>query len=191
MSKITRAAAALLLALALPGPGCAGGGEQETPPLRPHPAGVLARGQQLDDRWLDEALPPPPRDAVAYEVRDPLRNGRTVAVKKRWLWIPDGKRLEATPTAAGLALKVPVGTKLWKEFYVGAGGAPTLVERRLLLKVPTATTRTAGCSTAAGASTPRTSCRRAPTGSTASRTASASSRSSPTRSSLTSGSPRA
>lgn len=100
--------------------------------------GVLARGSGIDDTLLSARLPPPPRDAVAYAIREPLRNGPSVPVKKRWVWIPDGSKIQVSRSSAGrVRLELPVGAKLWKEFYMTAGAKiPRLVERRILLKVP-------------------------------------------------------
>jgi hypothetical protein len=100
--------------------------------------GVLARGSEIDDTLLGARLPPPPRDAVAYAIREPLRNGPSVPVKKRWVWIPDGSKIQVSRSSAGrVRLELPVGAKLWKEFYMTAGAkTPRLVERRILLKVP-------------------------------------------------------
>jgi mono/diheme cytochrome c family protein len=100
-------------------------------------AGIPSRGAEIQDAVLDHALPPPPRDAVFYSVRHPLRNGRTVPLKKRWIWIPDGQKMRVARSQSGmLRVHLPVGAKLWKEFYLKTcAGEPALVERRLLLKV--------------------------------------------------------
>jgi hypothetical protein len=102
----------------------------------PHAPGIPPSGQLIDDAGLEREVPPPPADAVAYDIREPLRNGRTVAVKKRWIWVPPGSRLEAAAGAGWqVGLRIPRGTKLWKEFYLATPQGPQLVERRLLLKL--------------------------------------------------------
>lgn len=120
--------------------GCAGDPTDE--PIVPAPPmpqkGYPERGSAIDDAILAHYLPPPPRDAVPYQVRVELRNGRTVPVKKRWLWIPQGGAVRASRDAAGkLSLTLPVGARLWKEFYMTTGRGVELVERRILLKVAT------------------------------------------------------
>ncbi|MEM6284161.1 MAG: hypothetical protein AAF787_18355, partial [Chloroflexota bacterium] len=55
--------------------------------------GYPARGQDIDVRSFATRLPPPPLDALPYEVRNPLDNGPDVDVKRRWLWIPDGETI--------------------------------------------------------------------------------------------------
>lgn len=104
-------------------------------PAPPAP-GFPASGSRLDDGMLTHFLPPPPRDALAYDIRDPLRNGPSVPVKKRWLWLPAGTRMQAATGQDGLlSLRVPDGAKLWKEFYLGTPSGERLVERRILRKV--------------------------------------------------------
>lgn len=103
-------------------------------PVLPAPS-YPARGAAIADSMLEYVLPPPPRDAVAYEVPYPLNNGPAVPVKKRWIWIPDGTKIRLSSAAGRFSVKIPVGAKLWKEFYVKAGQKPRLVERRILLKV--------------------------------------------------------
>lgn len=98
--------------------------------------GYPEKGASIDDAVLDHGLPPPPGDAVAYEMREPLRNGTTVPVKSRWLWIPEGSRIELVRDEAGrIRLRMPLHSKLWKEFYMKVGDEVHLVERRILLKV--------------------------------------------------------
>src|SRR5512140_1796203 len=77
----------------------------------PHAPGIPPSGQLLDDADLDREVPPPSADAVAYDIREPLRNGRTTAVKKRWIWVPSGSRLEATAGPSWkIGLRLPRGT---------------------------------------------------------------------------------
>ncbi len=111
--------------------------QDPAPNLPPLPSrGVPARGADIDDARLGEALPPAPPDALPYDMRDPLRNGRTVPTKTRWLWIPEGTKIKLSRGADGrLAMALPAGTKLWKEFYLGTSAGERLLERRILLKV--------------------------------------------------------
>jgi mono/diheme cytochrome c family protein len=127
--------APLALAVLVAATGTACRSMDPAPPAAPA-SGIPSAGDQIDDAILERELPPPPADAVAYEVREPLRNGRTVVDKKRWIWVPAGKPLVATAGPGWkIALRVPKGTKLWKEFYLATRAGPRLVERRLLLKV--------------------------------------------------------
>jgi len=100
-------------------------------------SGAPASGADVDEARLDFELPPPPADAVAYDMREPLRNGRTVERKSRWLFVPPGQRIGLARVAASgkLSLSVPVGTMLWKEFYLRTAQGPQLLERRILKKV--------------------------------------------------------
>lgn len=75
-------------------------------------------------------IDPPKADAVLVSPHVPLRNGEIVS-KKRWVWLPPGTKL--TKNTSG-GLDVPVGTTLWKEFYVKSGGSTVLIERRQLQK---------------------------------------------------------
>ena len=99
---------------------------------------MLPFGRQIDDATLAQRLPPPPLDALPYEVRTPLSNGPDVVAKMRWLWVPDGQAITIAPAADGqINVTVPDGTKWWKEFYVKTDRGAFLVERRIVLKVPT------------------------------------------------------
>ncbi|MBL8117697.1 MAG: hypothetical protein JNJ78_09240 [Anaerolineae bacterium] len=42
-------------------------------------------GTELNTSLFSIRLPPPPLDALPYDVREPLSNGTSVPVKKRWL----------------------------------------------------------------------------------------------------------
>lgn len=101
-----------------------------------HPPGYPARGRQIDIAALDHELPPPPKDSVPFQVRVPLRNGHVVREKERWLWIPEGSKvmMRHTPDSK-IAIKLPVGALLWKEFYIKTSLGLSLIERRILLKV--------------------------------------------------------
>jgi hypothetical protein len=136
MIRLVSATAGLALLIAA-GAGCDRGRPLSTIDAPPTPpAGRPQRGREIDDARLEHHLPPPPVDAVAYDVRDPLRNGRTTADKRRCIWIPDGTRIALVARPSGkLEVKLPVGAKLWKEFYLGTSRGVALVERRLLLKV--------------------------------------------------------
>lgn len=100
--------------------------------------GYPERGADIDADQLDYFLPPPSRDAVPYEVREPLRNGWTVSIKKRWLWVPDDKQVEYRRADESdepeSTLIVPEGTLWWKEFYLETSAGSQLVERRILRK---------------------------------------------------------
>jgi hypothetical protein len=98
-------------------------------------SGYLSSGSEVDDSSLAQALPPPPLDAVPYEVRTPLFNGAEV-VKHRWLWVPEGEVITADTDVDGeIAVTVPVGTKLWKEFSLRTESGVHLVERRVIARV--------------------------------------------------------
>jgi hypothetical protein len=133
--RCTRATTALLAAVLVAG--CPGRRAQQDPVAPPPtpPPGYPARGATIAQELLDHHLPPPPKDAVLYEVRHPLNNGPTVPVKKRWFWIPDGTKIRLSTVDGKVAVKVPVGAMLWKEFYLRAGERTGLVERRILRKV--------------------------------------------------------
>ncbi len=101
--------------------------------------GYAERGADIHPSQLDRYLPPPPRDALPYEVREPLRNGRTVPVKKRWLWVPETSRITFEKLIKdGVEvdhIEVPEGAMWWKEFYIETSQGSQLVERRLLRKL--------------------------------------------------------
>lgn len=110
-------------------------------------AGAPARGVEIHEATLDRELPPAPTDAVAYDMNEPLRNGRTVEQKSRWLWVPDGERISLSRAESGkLAIAVPAGTMLWKEFYLATSTGPQLIERRILKKVEADPARNGGLS---------------------------------------------
>lgn len=102
------------------------------------PKGYLNSGAEITPAMLDRYLPPPPRDAIPYEVREPLRNGDTVPVKKRWLWTPPNQPVQGAydPESDMLDVEVPVGSMWWKEFYLETSAGAFLIERRVLLKTP-------------------------------------------------------
>lgn len=100
------------------------------PPGRPA-AGLLLASDEFR-RWL----PPAPADALPYEIAPPLFNGPDIAEKRRWLWVPPGQVLREIRGAAGYQIKVPAGTRLWKEFWLTTGRGQQLVERRLIERVP-------------------------------------------------------
>ena len=101
-------------------------------------ASYTERGADIHPSMLNRYLPPPPRDALPYEVREPLRNGKTVPVKKRWLWVPEDYRItyeallrDGKPVDA---IEVPEGTMWWKEFYLETSSGTQLLERRIVRK---------------------------------------------------------
>jgi hypothetical protein len=99
-------------------------------------SGAPAHGSEVVEASLDRELPPPALDAVAYDMREPLRNGRTVERKSRWLYVPEGKKIALSRGASGkLSIAVPAGTLVWKEFYLKTESGPQLIERRILAKV--------------------------------------------------------
>lgn len=98
-------------------------------------SGIPPTGATLREANLDHWLPPPPKDAMPYEVRAPLFNGSDVVEKRRWLWVPKGTEIQVFSTSSGLRVDVPTGTMLWKEFWVRGEGAPQLVERRVMKRV--------------------------------------------------------
>ena len=102
------------------------------------PVGYPESGTSITPAMLERYLPPPPRDAIPYEVRVPLRNGPTVPVKKRWLWTPPNQRVhvEYLEDQDVLDIDVPVGSMWWKEFYFESSSGAHLIERRVLLKTP-------------------------------------------------------
>lgn len=110
------------------------------------PVGYPESGSEITPEMLDTYLPPPPRDAVPYEVRTPLRNGPTVPVKKRWLWTPPNQPIQGRydPEADVVDMEVPVGSMWWKEFYLETSAGAFLIERRVLLKMPRGTGASGG-----------------------------------------------
>jgi hypothetical protein len=99
-------------------------------------SGAPQRSALIDLAMLDREVPPAPADTVAYDIREPLRNGRAVERKSRWLYVPEGAKIRLARAASGkLTIAVPVGTMLWKEFYLRTAAGPRLVERRILRKV--------------------------------------------------------
>ncbi len=97
-------------------------------------ASYPASGAELNTNLFAMRLPPPPLDAVPYDVRHPLSNGTSVPVKKRWLWVPTGQAI--TVSEDGSRVDVPDGTMWWKEFYLETDRGVFLIERRVTLKVP-------------------------------------------------------
>jgi hypothetical protein len=53
------------------------------------------------------------------------------ARKQRYVWLPPGESVDASSPDGFI---YPVGTRFWKEFYVGPEGAQTLGETRYLIK---------------------------------------------------------
>lgn len=92
----------------------------------------------INHNLLTLQIPPPAIDALPYDVREPLFNGTSVPVKKRWLWIPDGKQMTVYQRPDGeYTFDVPIGTMLWKEFYLETDRQAGIIERRLLVRVET------------------------------------------------------
>lgn len=110
------------------------------------PSGYLDSGAEITPAMLDRYLPPPPRDAIPYEVREPLRNGETVPIKKRWLWTPPNQPIQGgyDPESGLLDVEVPVGAMWWKEFYFETSAGAYLIERRVMLKTPRGTGASGG-----------------------------------------------
>lgn len=93
-------------------------------------------GAELDSSTFAQELPPPPLDALPYDVREPLVNGDSVPVKKRWLWIPEGKKITVTGDQKGNQhVNIPLGSKWWKEFYMLTDRGTYLIERRIVERV--------------------------------------------------------
>jgi len=100
--------------------------------------GYIKQGHDVDEASLSKMLPPPPLDALPYEVRTPLSNGWSVPVKKRWIWLPEDTQIAVKQLPDGtLNVTVPTGTKWWKEFYLETDKGVSLIERRIVLKTPT------------------------------------------------------
>jgi hypothetical protein len=55
------------------------------------------------------------------------------ARKQRYVWLPPGQKVDVTNPDE---FDYPVGTRFWKEFYVGPEGSQTLGETRYMVKVP-------------------------------------------------------
>jgi hypothetical protein len=55
------------------------------------------------------------------------------ARKQRYVWLPPGQKVDVTNPDE---FDYPVGTRFWKEFYVGPEGNQTLGETRYMLKTP-------------------------------------------------------
>jgi hypothetical protein len=102
----------------------------------PQTDGYPEHGRDLNpDRFALE-LPPPPLDALPYDIREPLANGTSVPVKKRWLWLPDKTAIAVTTSVTGQpVIDVPVGALWWKEFYVETDRGAFLIERRIISRV--------------------------------------------------------
>jgi hypothetical protein len=98
----------------------------------PTPAAYPQTGAELNPSLFALQLPPPPLDALPYDVREPLSNGSAVPVKKRWLWLPAGQAIRVT---ADGRVTVPVGALWWKEFYVETDRGTFLIERRIIARV--------------------------------------------------------
>ena len=92
-----------------------------------------------DEDYIEEratCLHSPASTALPYDVREPLRNGKNVPVKKRWIEVPPGQSIDLLKTADGKWVpRIPDGSKLWKEFYLETDLGVELIERRLTLKV--------------------------------------------------------
>lgn len=101
--------------------------------------GYLSSGAEISTAELvsqPHFLPPPPLDAQPFEIRFPLRNGKNVPVKKRWVWVPPGQSISFKLDSSGTyQAHFPVGTKLWKDFYLESSAGVFLVERRMTVKV--------------------------------------------------------
>lgn len=93
-------------------------------------------GAALNPNLFSRELPPPPLDALPYDVREPLSNGDTVPVKKRWIWLPANTVIEVRPaTDGGLFVDIPIGATWWKEFYLEHDRSTFLIERRIIRRV--------------------------------------------------------
>ncbi|GAB4519390.1 MAG: hypothetical protein OHK0046_28200 [Anaerolineae bacterium] len=95
------------------------------------PMGYPQHGSELNPALFTLQLPPPPLDALPYEVREPLSNGTSVPVKKRWIWLPAGEAIVIEDDA----VRVPVGALWWKEFYIETDRGTYLIERRIIARV--------------------------------------------------------
>lgn len=139
VSRFVRVASTLILMLALvltacntaaPSPGDTG---DTATPLN---SGYPLSGHDLSLAQFATMLPPPPLDALPYDVREPLFNGDSVPVKKRWLWVPPGRQITVNASATEPSfVAIPDGSMWWKEFYVETDRGVFLIERRLMVKV--------------------------------------------------------
>ncbi|MGQ9908708.1 MAG: hypothetical protein ACUVS2_07725 [Candidatus Flexifilum sp.] len=104
------------------------------PPLVPAAhSGYPINGSDLDRMQFAVSLPPPPLDAMPYDVRSPLANGTSVPVKRRWIWLPPGQAIVISED--GTHVDVPVGALWWKEFYIETDRGTFLIERRIIERV--------------------------------------------------------
>lgn len=99
------------------------------------PNGRPRTAAELRAASFDHWLPPPPIEAMPYEIGSPLFNGKDVVQKRRWLWIPTGTQIQAERSASGWTARIPQGALLWKEFWVRGSAGPRLIERRLMERV--------------------------------------------------------
>ncbi|MDX1993082.1 MAG: hypothetical protein SF029_11865 [bacterium] len=100
------------------------------------PAAYPISGSEINPAFFSMQLPPPPLDALPYDVREPLSNGSSVPVKKRWIWVPSEQAITVSQGLEGDAVvNVPVGTLWWKEFYVETDRGTFLIERRIIARV--------------------------------------------------------
>jgi hypothetical protein len=113
--------------------------EPESVVIVDHPqSSYPVSGGEIDLNLLSLQIPPPSQDALPYDVRDPLFNGASVPVKKRWLWVPPDQQIRVTQRPDGdYSVDVPVGTLFWKEFYIETDRGSGLIERRLLVRMET------------------------------------------------------
>lgn len=96
---------------------------------------TLGRARSLNNT-SQQFLESPPAEAIAYDIVSPLRNGKNVIAKKRWVSVPDGQTIEFLMQSNGKYLvDYPEGTRLWKEFYIETMAGVFLIERRLTSKL--------------------------------------------------------
>jgi len=107
-------------------------------------AGYPLSGSDLNPNLFASKLPPPPLDALPYDVRSPLSNGISVVAKKRWLWIPPGQAIVVSDNDGALKVDVPLGSMWWKEFYLETDRGAFLIERRIILRVASSRTHPEG-----------------------------------------------
>lgn len=133
---------ALLSSLMLPDEAETAEPETDTSgPITPR-VGYPERGADVDTRLLTVQLPPPPLDALPYEVRSQLDNGPDVDVKRRWMWLPEGRPMRVEADADGeLTVIVPQGALWWKEFYLTTDRGTFLIERRIIERTQTGDVR--------------------------------------------------